>query len=152
MTTINLVEICRLKYPNQIELGNIGFRKPDQDILISYWNVQGVTQPLESDLLAESATWEPIYQMAQLKQNGSEAIEDLLNTTAKVKNYNDSISIASYSASTNAVWKAEADAFIAWRDAVWVSALQTFADVQAGTIPAPTLADFLAGLPTITWP
>ena len=56
-----------------------------------------------------------------------------------------------YATSTNAAWQAEAVAFIAWRDAVYASAISTFSQVESGSIPAPTIENFLAGLPSINW-
>jgi hypothetical protein len=149
--TINLVEICRLKYPGQIESGNISFRQPDNAILIGYWNVPNIPQPLESDLLAEASTYQAIYDMNTLQQECLSQIQTIIDSTAQAKQYNDGVSCASYVMSTNDTWKAQATAFIAWRDSVFAYALNILAQVQQGA-PLPTVESVIAGLPTMTWP
>lgn len=80
------------------------------------------------------------------------AIKELLASTAFEKNYDSEISIVSYRNSQNATWTQESATFIAWRDNVWTTAYQILADVEAEIRPAPTIAEFLAEMPTITWP
>lgn len=80
------------------------------------------------------------------------AVQAHIDATAKSKNYTDGNSCASYTTSTKATWRAEAEAFVAWRDAVWTSVYATMAAVEAGTEPAPTAAELIAGLPAISWP
>lgn len=79
------------------------------------------------------------------------AVQDKLEQVAHERGYSTALSIVSYSDSTNDTWKGEAQSFILWRDAVYVYALAILNDVQQGG-ETPTLADFLNGLPTITWP
>lgn len=148
---INLVEIVRLKYPGQIEAGNVIFRQPEDDILIQYWNVEGVPQPSESSLLAEAGTYEQTYALSRMKMGCKNLIESLISSTVAQKDYRSGSSCASYAFSTNPQWKAEADAFILWRDALYTAAYQVFEDVQNGQ-PAPTEQEFLALLPTLIWP
>lgn len=80
------------------------------------------------------------------------AVQAHIDATAKAKNYTGGNSCASYATSTNATWKAEADAFVAWRDAVWTSVYATMTAVEAGAETAPTAAALVAGLPAIVWP
>jgi hypothetical protein len=80
------------------------------------------------------------------------AIQAHIDAVAQERSYNDAVSCASYAASTNTQWASEAATFIAWRDDVWTYAYTELAKVQAGTRPQPTVADFIAELPTITWP
>lgn len=49
-------------------------------------------------------------------------------------------------------WKAEAEAFVAWRDAVWAYALQELARVVDGEREPPTIDGFIGELPKINWP
>ncbi|GHH05809.1 hypothetical protein [Pseudodonghicola xiamenensis] len=49
-------------------------------------------------------------------------------------------------------WAAEVATFISWRDQVWQAAYAMLAEVEAGTIPAPTPAEVVAALPVIAWP
>jgi hypothetical protein len=80
------------------------------------------------------------------------AIQEMLDTKATERKYFGIISACTYGDSTNATFKAEAQACIAWRDAVWAKAYDVLAQVQAGTLAQPTVADLLAMLPTMTWP
>lgn len=80
------------------------------------------------------------------------AIENLINQTAQARQYDNSLSLAGYVASTVPQWAAEAQAFIAWRDQVWVYAYAQLALVQANQRPQPMVADFLNELPAIVWP
>ena len=150
--SLNLVDICTLKYPGQIQLGNITFRQPANDILFASWSVPGIAQPLESDILAEAANWQVAYDQAQAINLFGPYVSNLLNSTAQSKQYDSSISICTYADSTNTQWKAEADAFIAWRDALFAYVINLQTQVLSNAIPIPTMDEFVAGLPVITWP
>lgn len=81
------------------------------------------------------------------------SIDAHVDAAARAWSYNSADSLASYKASTVPQWAAEASAFIAWRDAVWVEALATMAAVQAGTSPMPSTPEaFIAGLPPLIRP
>lgn len=80
------------------------------------------------------------------------AIRTHFSSVAQEKQFDGEVSIATYVTSLNPQWKAEADAFIAWRDSCWEYAYQEFAKFQNGQRPMPPIADFIAELPTITWP
>ena len=81
----------------------------------------------------------------------SEIMQDKLEKEVLKKNYENTETCASYSLSNNAAWKAEAESFIAWRDSCWQYAIQIEVDVIAGIIPPPSIADFIAGAPKISW-
>ncbi|WLR98635.1 hypothetical protein [Shinella sumterensis] len=80
------------------------------------------------------------------------AIQGMVDATAKEKLFRDGVTLASYTASTNPQWAAEAAAFVAWRDSVWTVAYNELAKVQAGLREQPTVEDFLAEIDPITWP
>lgn len=150
--SINLVEICRLKYPGQVEAFNITFSQPENDILIIDWNVEGVPKPSEADLLAESALWEPIYELNALKNASRIIIQNLLDKTAHEKEYKDALHCVSYASSANIIWKAEADLFITWRDDLYEAALSILDGIQNNNDPVPTEEEFLSALPAFSWP
>jgi len=79
------------------------------------------------------------------------AIKQQLDKKAQEKNYESEYSIASYTDSTNQLWQQEAQAFVTWRDAVWLYAYSELALVQAGDKPVPTIEQFLEGLPDLIW-
>lgn len=80
------------------------------------------------------------------------AIRDYVDATAQSRNYDNAVSCASYVNSTNTQWAAEAEAFVAWRDAVWAYAFAELEKVQDGTRPQPTIEEFLQELPAMVWP
>ena len=78
------------------------------------------------------------------------AIQSHVEEAARSRDYDGALSLASYVASTDPQWAAEAQAFVGWRDAVWAKAY-VLLDGHAPEA-APSVADVLAALPAITWP
>jgi hypothetical protein len=75
-------------------------------------------------------------------------VDAMLDALAISWGYQSSISIATYLASSNAVFKAQAVAFCAYRDAVWSQVYSDMAALQAGTKQLPaTVAAYIATLP-----
>ena len=73
-------------------------------------------------------------------------IDAHVEAQAKALGYNSAAHLAGYKDSTVAAWSAEASAFIAWRDQVWLAAYTLQAEhAAAQTMPAP--ADVMAALP-----
>jgi hypothetical protein len=149
--SLNLVEICLVKYPGQIEAGNISFKKPDENIYFAHWAVPEISQPTEESILAEEPQWVIPYAMFQAFNVFLPYIDRLLDTTAQSKQYGNAVSCASYVSSTNPQWKLEAETFVSWRDAVFVYAINIQTEVQGGA-PIPSFEEFVAGLPAIVWP
>ncbi len=80
------------------------------------------------------------------------AIQGIVDATAREKLFRDGVTLASYTASTNPQWAAEAVAFVAWRDGVWAYAYSELAKVQAGLRDQPTVEEFLTEIEPIEWP
>lgn len=80
------------------------------------------------------------------------AIQNIVDETAREKQFNDGVTLASYIGSTVGVWASQAAAFVAWRDNVWQYAYLELAKVQAGEREQPTIEAFLLELPEIAWP
>lgn len=80
------------------------------------------------------------------------AIEAHVEAVARQRGYSGAASLASYIASTMPTWAAEAAAFVAWRDSVWLYAYSQMAAVQSGSRPLPTVETILSELPVISWP
>lgn len=76
----------------------------------------------------------------------------MIDGKAKERQYNSGATLASYVNSTVPTWILEAEAFVAWRDAVWLYALAELDKVQAGERDQPSVEDFLAELPICEWP
>lgn len=80
------------------------------------------------------------------------AIQNLVDNTARERQFRDGVTLASYTASTKPKWAAEAQAFVAWRDNVWSYAYGELAKVQAGQREQPTVEQFLTEIAPIAWP
>lgn len=80
------------------------------------------------------------------------AIQNLVDETAREKQFRDGVTLASYIGSTIPKWAAEAMAFVAWRDNVWRYSYGELAKVQAGQRPQPTVVQFLDEIARIAWP
>lgn len=80
------------------------------------------------------------------------AIQAHVDETARGRSYDSGNSLASYVASTNAAWAAEAQIFVAWRDAVWIYAYAELDKVMSGDRTIPTVEAFIGELPVIEWP
>lgn len=81
-----------------------------------------------------------------------DAIQAHIDDAARSKLFRDGVTLASYTASTNPQWAAEAQAFVAWRDQVWADAYQELARVQGGEREQPTVGEIIDELPAINWP
>ncbi|PJO48916.1 hypothetical protein [Brucella pituitosa] len=79
-------------------------------------------------------------------------IQAMIDGKAKERQYDSGATLASYVNSTVELWATEAQAFVAWRDAVWIFALAELDKVQAGERDQPSVEDFLAELPAFEWP
>jgi hypothetical protein len=80
------------------------------------------------------------------------AIQGYVDAAAQSRRYDGGNSLATYVGSTNPQWATEAQAFVAWRDAVWAYSYAELDKVLAGERPQPTVAEFLGELPAIEWP
>lgn len=80
------------------------------------------------------------------------AIEAFLNARVAERQYFSIYTAISYRFSGNATWAAEATAALAWRDEVLTIAYGVLAQVQAGSIPPPTISALIEMLPALVWP
>lgn len=80
------------------------------------------------------------------------AIQSHVDATAQSRRYDSGTSLASYVASSNPAWAAEAQAFVGWRDAVWAYAYAELDTVLAGTRVLPAIEEIIGELPVIEWP
>lgn len=82
----------------------------------------------------------------------SQAIQSHIDARARERGYDSSLSIATYVASSNPTWAAEAQAFVQWRDAVWAYVFAEFEKVKQGQREQPTIKQIILELPKIEWP
>lgn len=82
-----------------------------------------------------------------------QGVDAHVERAAQAKGYDGAAHCASYANSTVPEWAAEAETFIAWRDAVWLTVFEIMDDVIAGEREAPANADeVVSALPVIQWP
>ncbi len=79
-------------------------------------------------------------------------IQAMIDAKANERQYDSGATLASYVNSTIEQWAAEAQAFVAWRDTVWLYALAELDRVQKAERDQPSVEDFLAELPAFEWP
>ena len=79
------------------------------------------------------------------------AVQNLLDTKAQEKLYDDAFAICSYANSTDEAFHAEANQFISWRDRCWRKCYEILAQFQSGEIEMPTVEYVINELPTLTW-
>ncbi len=123
--------------------------------------VDGAIIPTDADNLdrAEYEAWLagggvplPVALPALTEADYQRAIEAHVDAVAQGRRYSSAAACASYVTSGEAIWAAEAAAFVAWRDEVYRQAFAALALVLAGQAEPPTIEGFLASLPTIEWP
>lgn len=80
------------------------------------------------------------------------AIQYRIDATASEKQYENGVACASYAVSTIPDWATQAQAFVAWRDAVWAYAFGEMGKIEGGTRPQPTVDELISELPVMEWP
>jgi hypothetical protein len=80
------------------------------------------------------------------------AVQAHLDAKAQERNYDGILSACTYATSSNPKFKAEGQACVDWRDAVWAQCYATMAAVQQGQQLPPTLAELIDSLPDLVWP
>ena len=78
-------------------------------------------------------------------------IQDLIDSTAQQRNYDNGVSLASYATSTVDKFRQEATSFIAWRDKLWDTCYYYLDLYNKGEWSFTTVNDFLSILPTFNW-
>ncbi len=150
---ITIVDVVEYKYPGQIQKGNVSFRQVSPDkIVIALWTVPNEPQPTEQELIDYGIANARAIEISITAVNAAQQSQLVIDSTAQSKGYSDGVSCASYATSTNAQWKSEAIAFIAWRDSVWDYLYALLAQISGGSDPIPSVQQILDGIPPIVWP
>jgi hypothetical protein len=149
---MNVFEILSTKYEEDWLKGNISFKDENDGlgIVIDKWDMQ-IPKPTLDEIMSYEAEVLPAFNLNQLKTEIIAVIESLIEITAMSKNYKTSLSCASYAASTVPQWAQEAQAFIAWRDSIWVYCAQEFQKAKNGDRVIVSAEAFLTELPVISW-
>lgn len=78
-------------------------------------------------------------------------IQNMLDSLAREKNYDNGFTLASYAESTIPQFKEEAFKFIEYRDKCWTKCYEWLNDFQSGEIERPLLSDVINSLPYFEW-
>ena len=114
---------------------------------------------IESGLISDTEnphfaafTESPDLTNTTLVQVYKQAVEQHLDTVAQERDYGSILHLCSYPPSGNPTWKAEGEAGVAWRDAVWAHCYQMLDDIANGERSAPTMDELVEELPEMEWP
>lgn len=91
------------------------------------------------------------FQHTDIEKELTDAVQGHLDETARLKKYDNIASACSYANSTDAIFRAEGEACVAWRDACWRHCYDTLNDVMAGVRNIPSAAELIGELPTLEW-
>lgn len=75
-----------------------------------------------------------------------------LDLKARERDYDDMKAACTYALSSVPKYKADGNACVAWRDAVWQNFEQMIEQVKTGTRPLPSYEEFLTEIPSLEWP
>lgn len=82
----------------------------------------------------------------------SAAVQTHVDAVARKRRYENGFALAGYATDPNAAYADDAQSFINWRSAVWVTAFDALDAVKSGAIPQPTIPELIAMLPAPPWP
>lgn len=148
---MNIIDLCKIIYPGEIEKGNITFRKPETQILIDRWDVFEVEKPTEAELEARIPEYQQQININQLTQIAHDILNNIIEKTAVERGYLNALDCISYYSSSIVEKSNDAQAFINWRDSVWGVFSKVLTDFENGNIERPTRQEFIAMLPVINW-
>lgn len=94
----------------------------------------------------------PLLSREQIIYSLTASVQHYLDGKPQERFYDGILSLCTYANSLNATFRAEGQAGVEWRDAVWATCWEVMAEVDAGTRPVPTEAELLSLLPELVWP
>lgn len=108
------------------------------------------------DDLVDGEAWSdsqpPLPQTGDSTLAYVEAVQRHLDVEAQRRKYDGILSACSYATSTVNKFRAEGQACVEWRDAVWSACYELLARVESGSVPEPSVDELIAVLPPMIWP
>lgn len=90
-------------------------------------------------------------RLEQLKDTIVNQLQYIMDAKAREKGYDNGFAIASYSTSTDGIFKSEAEKFIAWRDKLWRYCYTQLDLFIAGKREFNGVEEFISEMPTLEW-
>lgn len=90
-------------------------------------------------------------RLEELKASIISSVQQVLDSTAQSRGYDNGFALASYSNSTDAIFRHEAEAFVVWRDKAWRYCYNLLDRFLAGEIEQPTVDYVLENMPKVEW-
>lgn len=90
-----------------------------------------------------------LFDPQAFQAEAAAAVQSHLDAAAQARGYDNILSAVSYRGDTNPKFGAEAEAFFAWRSAVWAHCYAALAACMQGTRPIPTIPELIAELPAL---
>lgn len=118
---------------------------------VTEWDAQRTTRILNEAELGDVLRPYGLAVPSPTQQDHADALEQHLDTVAQSRGYRNADRLASYVASNNPAWAAEAATFVAWRDDVWEYAHTQLEAVATGQRVQIGVLAFIAELPAIAW-
>lgn len=100
----------------------------------------------------QSAADKQAAALAALQADVVIKVQAYMDAQARTRNYDGILSLCTYATSNVEKFAGEGQAGVDFRDACWTYCYDQLAKAQAGTIPLPTPAGVVGGLPTLAWP
>lgn len=125
---------------------------------------EGRSIALDKDNIPYCTELTPAQVMAKQYAINEEAIQQVLDSTAQSRKYNDIKSACAFSAPSPIVasdnpnyalcekFRLEGNALQIWMTATWANAIAYLLTVESGINPMPTSDEAIAMMPTFTWP
>lgn len=113
---------------------------------VAWYKAGGVADPLPPPPPPPPPT------QAEIQARMTDAVQNYLDQTARTHGYDGILSACSYATDSHPPFAAEGKACVDWRGQVWATCYALLTQVDAGTIPIPTLDELIAQLPKMEWP
>lgn len=94
---------------------------------------------------------EPVITPEQRIKEIQDAVQNLLDTKAQEKAYDNGFALASYATSTDDTFRTEAQTFVAWRDRCWRKCYEILDQFKSGEIEMPSVEYVMSELPVLEW-
>ncbi len=103
-------------------------------------------------LAADTRQENPAEQQEALLSSYSAAIQNHMDATARLRQYDGIQTAITYRNDPNPQFAAEGEALFIWRSAVWTYSTAELEKVMAGERSQPSVEEFVAELPAFEWP